>query len=201
LVVDHHVEMKLLGPVGVGPPWSAMVENLLKCNSGRGLVLGYHNPVLAAVGHRQAQEFGIELSQCRRVSAVDDHMVKPSDHAVDFATSAPVQGVTRDEGGAPHAGTVTHSGHSACGQLIQYPPLRDLSLQFLTIGREPPEIDPRLVRPANRRIMMAEAAGVMRVKLPEGVSPDDDVAILSDFVVPLVKAQAGFKNGTWARDG
>jgi hypothetical protein len=49
--------------------------------------------------------------------------------------------------------------------------------------------------------MMAEAAGVMRVKLPEGVSPDDDVAILSDFVVPLVKAQAGFKNGTWARDG
>jgi hypothetical protein len=48
---------------------------------------------------------------------------------------------------------------------------------------------------------MAEAAVVMHVKLPEGISPEDDLAILSDFVVPLAKAQAGFKNGTWARDG
>jgi hypothetical protein len=48
---------------------------------------------------------------------------------------------------------------------------------------------------------MAEAAVVMHVKLPEGVSPEDDLAILGDFVVPLAKAQAGFKNGTWARDG
>lgn len=43
---------------------------------------------------------------------------------------------------------------------------------------------------------MAEAAVVMHVKLPEGVSPEDDLAILSDFVVPLTKAQAGFKKGT-----
>ena len=48
---------------------------------------------------------------------------------------------------------------------------------------------------------MAEAAVVMQVKLPEGVLPEDDLAILNDFVVPLAKAQAGFKNGTWARDG
>jgi hypothetical protein len=43
---------------------------------------------------------------------------------------------------------------------------------------------------------MAEAAVVMHVKLPEGVSPEDDLAILSDFVVPLARAQAGFENGT-----
>jgi hypothetical protein len=48
---------------------------------------------------------------------------------------------------------------------------------------------------------MPEAAVVMHVKLPEGVSPEDDLAMLDDFVVPLAKAQAGFKNGTWARDG
>jgi hypothetical protein len=48
---------------------------------------------------------------------------------------------------------------------------------------------------------MAEAAVVMQVKLSERVSLEDDLAILRDFVVPLAKAQAGFKNGTWARDG
>jgi hypothetical protein len=48
---------------------------------------------------------------------------------------------------------------------------------------------------------MAEAAVVMQVKLPEGVSPEDDLAMLNDFVIPLAKAQVGFKNGTWARDG
>jgi len=48
---------------------------------------------------------------------------------------------------------------------------------------------------------MADTAVVMHVKLPEGVSPEDDIAMLRDFVVPLAKAQAGFKNGTWARNG
>jgi hypothetical protein len=37
---------------------------------------------------------------------------------------------------------------------------------------------------------MDEAAAAMHVKLPEGVSPEDDLAILSDFVVPLAKARA-----------
>ena len=45
---------------------------------------------------------------------------------------------------------------------------------------------------------MAEAAVVMQVKFPEGVSPEDDLAMLNDFVIPLAKAQVGFKNGTWA---
>ena len=47
---------------------------------------------------------------------------------------------------------------------------------------------------------MVRTAVVMHVKLPEGVSPEDDLAMLNDFVVPLAKSQAGFRNGTWARD-
>jgi hypothetical protein len=59
------------------------------------------------------------------------------------------------------------------------------------------------MRPNTRkwRIKMSETAVVMHVKLPEGVSAEDDLAILNNFVIPLAKTQAGFKNGTWARDG
>ena len=48
---------------------------------------------------------------------------------------------------------------------------------------------------------MVRTAVVMHVKLPEGVLPEDDLAMLNDLVVPLAKAQVGFKNGIWARDG
>jgi hypothetical protein len=50
------------------------------------------------------------------------------------------------------------------------------------------------------RIKMA-AAIVMRVKLPEGASHEDDQKMLNEFVIPMVKSQVGFKNGTWVHDG
>jgi hypothetical protein len=44
------------------------------------LETGDHNPIVAPVRHRQAEEFGVAGGQGSRVGAVDDYVVHASDH-------------------------------------------------------------------------------------------------------------------------
>jgi hypothetical protein len=57
-------------------------------------------------------------------------------------------------------------------------------------------------RGAARRLekKMTQAV-VLRVKFPEGRSPEEGQALLNDVVIPTAKSQIGFKNGTWLHDG
>ncbi len=85
LVIHHHIEVRLLRPVGVRPPWRPMTRCQLECESGRSFVRRYNEPIITQVGHWQAQEIRIELSEHGWVWAVDDHMVKATNHAADLA--------------------------------------------------------------------------------------------------------------------
>jgi hypothetical protein len=82
-VVDHDVEMELLGPFGIRPSRGLVVGGSLKRDSGGLVVGGYHDPVVTVVGHRQPQKLGIESRERSRVGTVDDHVVESSNHDLD----------------------------------------------------------------------------------------------------------------------
>lgn len=79
-IVDHHIEVELLRLLGVGPSRRSMVGRRLKGKTGGRVGRRDHDPVRAGVGHRQAEEFGVERGQRRGIRAVDDHVVGAADH-------------------------------------------------------------------------------------------------------------------------
>ena len=79
-VVDHDVEMHLLGYVGLGPARRAMVDHQLEGETGGLLVAGDHDEVRGAVGHRQTEQLRPEPGQRLRIRAVDDEVVQAADH-------------------------------------------------------------------------------------------------------------------------
>jgi hypothetical protein len=84
-VLDHDVEVELLGHRGIGPRWRPVSGSELKRQARGPVVNGDHYPVGTAVRDRQSQQRGVELRQGRRVLAVQDHVVHPPDHVLDNA--------------------------------------------------------------------------------------------------------------------
>jgi hypothetical protein len=52
-VLDHDVEVELLGYGGIGPGRELITWRTLECQARRRVVGGDHNPVVVAVCHRQ----------------------------------------------------------------------------------------------------------------------------------------------------
>jgi hypothetical protein len=81
-VLDHDVEMKLLGSLGIRPPGRSVVRGQLKRDPGGRIAGGDHHPVVAIVGDRQPQKLGVEGGKPLGVGTVDDHVVESPDHGL-----------------------------------------------------------------------------------------------------------------------
>jgi hypothetical protein len=85
-VLDHDVEVKLLGPLGIRPPRRSVVWSQLKRDPGGGIAGGHHHPVVALVCDRQPQKLGVEGGERPWVGTVDDHVVESPDHGLRCAS-------------------------------------------------------------------------------------------------------------------
>jgi hypothetical protein len=85
-IVNHDVEMELLGPLRIWPLRGPVVEGKLKSDSGGPIVGGYHDPAVTVVGNRQPQKLGVEGRKCPWIGAIDHHVMESPNHGRD-ATS------------------------------------------------------------------------------------------------------------------
>jgi hypothetical protein len=85
-VLDHDVEVDLLGHCRIWPGRSAVTGGALECQARGCGVRSDHHPVIVLVGHRQAEQRRVERRESCRVRAVEDYMVHSADHAADPAT-------------------------------------------------------------------------------------------------------------------
>lgn len=79
-VLHHDVQVHLLRHGRIRPRRRPVVARELECQARCRIVGSNHNPVVALIGDRLSQQFGVERRERRRVGAVEHHMVQPSDH-------------------------------------------------------------------------------------------------------------------------
>ena len=79
-VLDHDIEVELLGSSRVWPSRRLVIRGALKRDAGRRVGLRDDDPVLARARDRKAKQFGVEAREGRWFWAVDDHVVEASDH-------------------------------------------------------------------------------------------------------------------------
>jgi hypothetical protein len=96
-IVNHDVEMELLGPLRIRPLRGPVVEGKLKRDSGGPIVGGYHDPAVTVVGNRQPQKLGVEGRKCPWIGAIDHHVMESPNHGRD-ATSVTQ---SRSDGAGP----------------------------------------------------------------------------------------------------
>src|SRR4051812_14318442 len=78
-IVDHDVEVDLLGDGGVGPGRWAVVGGPLEGDAGGVVVGGHYREVVVGVGDRVAQQVAVEGGQGQGVGAVKDHVVETAE--------------------------------------------------------------------------------------------------------------------------
>ena len=92
-ILDHDVEVNLLGDGGVRPGRRAVAGCELERQAGRGVAGGDNHPVIALVGNGLSQQPRVKPGQRRGVGTVEDHMVQASDHDHDDAITPAGQAI------------------------------------------------------------------------------------------------------------
>lgn len=87
-IVNHDVEMELLGPLGIWPLRGPVVEGKLKRDSGGLIVGGYHDPIVTVEGKRQPQKLGVEGRKRPWIGAIDHNVMESPDHGRDATSDA-----------------------------------------------------------------------------------------------------------------
>jgi hypothetical protein len=84
-IIDHDVEVDLLGNARRRPGRRNMVRSQLKGHARRSFASSDDAEVVASVRHRVSQQQGIELRQHGGVTAIKDDVVETPDHSPDAA--------------------------------------------------------------------------------------------------------------------
>ena len=84
-ILNHDVEVNLLGHGAVRPGGRAVAGRELERQAGRGVAGGDNHPGVALVGNGLAQQPRVKPGQRGGVGTVEDHVMQASDHDHDAA--------------------------------------------------------------------------------------------------------------------